>query len=632
MLIVCAAAVCVLCAAAAVRRAEGAAGAGARILGTLVVPAIGLAFIGIFHWPLSLAISIVAAGWQGAGSTRHLCARISLGWKAASLVSKVGVAALAVACAFRAGAALSTPPTDGDSLLYHLPMTAAFAQDHTMWFTRALLYPGSSELAAAIGASAIGSVSGIAVIEFVQILVLALVGFGWARRAGSSIDGATAAGVVAVAMPLVIDQMFTSQNDIFVCVTIASACVLWRLSPRLAAMSLGLASAAKVTSFALIPAVAIVMIIFEGWPFSMGDVVLAIAVAAPWHIRTWVLTGSPVYTIASLGWSSTIAANLGQSWRFVLTALRTYGGLSAVGGVAALAYLVFRQGQNTFARALPWLAITSFVAWIVLPDSAESVRGTLDQIRQGWSLRYVMLLPFILATALPIVLDRVKLVPVSAFIALVAATSAVVRSANLTASNEPRGFTYAVPLLIAGMLVVIALIARVALRARVRSTIARVAAVAAIAIASLTVGAGVKSVAQLWNAAYLQWNTRIPTSSVGLDKAILSSSKVAVVGMRSFPLVGPALERRTYDNVIVESPAAWLTDLRRNGVPILAAAGESGATDQPGFLQPLPVETWISEDMSRDRGVCRISTHGYVRVYGLSVDTCARVLRPAKNG
>ena len=630
LLIVCIAAVFISCSSAALRRGEGAAGAGVRILITLIGPASVLAFVGLFYWPLALAASLVAAAWQGANSTSYLWTRLGEVWSSTSLVSKAALITLAVACAFRAGAALSTPPTEGDSLLYHLPMSAALIQDHTMWFTRALLYPGASELGEALGAASTGTVTGIVAFQLTEILALALVAFGWARRAGASIDGATAAAIVAVALPIVVDQMFTSQNDIVACVTVAAACVLWRPSPRLAAISLGLAAAAKVTAFVLIPAVAIVMIAFEGWPFSVTDVAWAVAISAPWYIRTWFLTGSPLYTVASLGWSSTIAANLAHAWRFVLAALRTYGGLGAVAGIAALAFLVGSRMRTTFARALPWLALASFVAWIVLPDSAESVRGTLDQIRQGWSLRYVILLPFVLATALPVVLDRVPVVPVAAFVALIAAASAVVRSANLSASNEPLGFVYAIPILLALLLVIIGLAARVRASTRTHSASAFIAAGLALVILSLIVVAGTQSVTRLWEAAYLQWSLRIPTSSVGLDTSIASSSKAAVVGMRSFPLVGPTFARRTYDNIIIESPSAWLAELRRSGVPVLAAAGESGAPDQPGFLQPLPVESWISHDIARDAAICKISTHGYVRIYGLTRDECARALRPAQ--
>jgi len=631
LLILCFATVFVFCSAAALRRGEGAAGAAVRILLTLVAPATAIAFVGLFFWPLALAASLIAAAWQGASSTSVLWTRLGGVCRATSLVSKAALMTLALACAFRAGAALSTPPTEGDSLLYHLPMSAAFTQDHSMWFTRALLYPGASELAEAVGAATIGTVTGVVVFQLTQILVLALVGFGWARRAGASIDGATAAAIVAVALPIVVDQMFTSQNDIFVCVTVASACVLWRASPRLAAMSLGMAAAGKVTAFALIPAIAIVLIAIEGWPFSISDVAWAAAVAAPWYIRTWVLIGNPVYTVASLGWSSTIAANFGHAWRLVLAALRTYGGLTAVAGIAALAFFILGRGRSAFARALPWLAVASFIAWIVLPDSAESVTGTLDQIRQGWSLRYVLLLPFVLATALPIVLDRVRAVPLAAFVALIAAASALVRSANLTASNEPLGFLYAIPILAALMLVIVASATHGGASTRVRTAGVCIAVGLALATTSFTIVAGTRSLTLLWNAAYLQWSSRIPASSVGLDKHILSSSKVAVVGMRSFPLVGPTFARRTYDNIIIESPSAWLADLRRSGVPILVAAGESGAPDQPGFLQPLPVEKWISRDIPRDRAICNISAHGYVRIYGLSLDVCAGVLRPAQH-
>ena len=629
LLIACVGVVSIFCLAAALRRGEGAAGASVRILVTLVVPATALAFIGLFYWPIAVGASLLAAAWQGARAAALLKDRLLEVWSATSLVSKVALLAVGVACAFRAGGALSMPPIDGDSMLYHLPMSAALIQDHSMWFTRALLYPAAAELSNAIGGAATGNVNGTVVFELVEILALALVGFGWARRAGASMDGAAAAAVVAIALPLVIDQMFTAQNDIFVCTTVAAACVLWRKAPRLAVISIGLAFAAKVTAFVLVPAIAVVMIVFEGWPFSIGDIGWAAALAAPWYVRNWALTGSPLYTVASLGWSSTLAANFSHTWRFMLSALRTFGGLTAVAGAIALAFFI-TPGRNSFARALPWLAAAAFVSWIVLPDSAESVPGTLDQIIQGWSLRYALLLPFVLATALPIILDRLTLLPLAVLVALVAATSAIVRSANLTASNEPAGFVYGVPLLVAMVVIIIGFLAGTSLKSRRRSTPTAGALAIALVIVSVTMLVGALSIRQFWNASYLQWSPRIPASTVGLDKHVLSHSQVAVVGMRSFPLVGPAFERETWENVIIEAPEAWLARLRKSNISILVAAGESGAPDQPGFLQPLPVEKRISQSV----GVCKLATHGYVRVYGLDSSVCSRTnpnLRPAQH-
>jgi hypothetical protein len=613
-------AVIIYCAAAALHKREGPAGAAVRILVTLLAPATFLAFSGLFYWPLTLGVSLLAAAWQGAALTPQLLGRVRDVWNSMSLVSKVALLALSVACAFRAGSALSTPSIDGDSLLYHLPMSAALIQDHSMWSTRALLYPGAAELGAAIGGAATGNVNGMVAFQMTTIFVLGLVAFGWARKAGASVDGAAATSIIAVALPIVVDQMFTSQNDILFCTVLAAACVLWRSSPRLAGLSLGLAASVKLTALAVVPAVALVMIFFDGWPFSVADIAWAASIAAPWYLRTWVLTGTPLYTVASMGWSSTIAANFASSWRFVLSALRTYGGLAAGAGAVALVFLSMARERNAFARALPWLALMAFASWIVLPNSAESVPGTLDQIRQGWSLRYAVLLPFVLATALPIALDRVPRLPLAAFAALVAAASAIVRSANLTASNEPLGFFYAIPVLIALVLITIALLVRPSVEGGNRSVMGQAAAAVAIAIIGLTITVGAQSVRRLWNPSYLQWSSLIPVSSVILDKHILSSSKVAIVGMRSFAFVGPEFERQTYDNIIIETPASWLARLRRSGVSILAAAGESGSPDQPGFLQPLPVETWISHAA----GVCKIATYNYVRVYGLTETRCAR--------
>ena len=629
LLIACVGAVSIFCMGAALRRGEGAAGAAVRILVTLIAPATALAFIGLFFWPIALGASLLAAAWQGAGASAPLWGRLREVWNATSLVSRVALFAVGVACVYRAGAALSMPPTDGDSLLYHLPMTAALVQDHGMWFTRALLYPGAAELSEAIGGAGAANVNGVVVFELVEILSLGLVGFGWARRAGASIDGAAATAVVAIALPLVIDQMFTAQNDIFACTTIAAACALWRNAPRLAALSIGLAFGAKVTAFVLVPAIAVVMIAFEGWPFSFGDIGWAVALAAPWYVRNLVLTGSPLYTVASLGWSSTLAANFAHTWRLMLSALRTYGGLTVVAGTIALAFLPMRA-RNSFERALPWLAVAAFVSWIALPDSAESVPGTLDQITQGWSLRYALLLPFVLATALPIVLDRLTRVPVAALAALAAATSAIVRSANLTASNEPAGFVYGVPLISALIVIMIGFFAGTSLEARRQSAVTAGALALALIIVSVTMVAGALSIRKFWSASYLQWSPRIPASTVVIDKHVESHSRVAVVGMRAFPLVGPAFERETFENVIIEGPEAWLARLRKSNVSILVAAGESGAPDQPGFLQPLPVETRISQSA----GVCKLATHGYVRVYGLDLSVCSRsdpTLRPTQH-
>jgi hypothetical protein len=601
------------CLAGALRRGEGAAGAAVRITATILVPATLLALLGIFVWPIALGASLIGALWQGRDGLSLLVDRVRVTWSSASAASKVGVLTLLVAVAFRAGAALSTPPTDGDSLLYHLPMTAALSQDHGMWFTRALLYPGAAELGEAIGAATTGNVNGIVAFELVQVFALVLVGYGWARRAGASRDGALACAVVAGALPIVIDQTFTSQNDIFVCVMLASGCVLWRAAPRLAAIALGLVFAAKVTAFILVPAVMLVMLAFEGWPFSIADLFWGWALAAPWYVRTLALSGRPVDSVAVMGWNSTIAAHFATAWPLVLAALRTFGGLAALGGTVALACTVARRDRTRFARALPWLALVMFGAWIVMPNAAESVPGTLDQIRQGWSIRYVLLLPFILATALPIVIDSVTRLPVAGLIALAAAASAVVRSANATASQTALGFVYCVPLLLAALLIIMSLAAR-----RPPARIAWL--LCSLVIWSLTATTGASSMALLWNPTYIQWSRLIPASNAMLEAHVRASSKVAVIGMRSFPLVGANFSRRTYEQVLIMPQQRWLDELRRDGVHVMLAAGLSGSRDQPGFMQPLPAEAAIK----KLPGVCLLATRGYTRVYGLDESTCRR--------
>ena len=615
--------VVVFCSAAATKRVEGAAGAAVRIVATLIAPATALAFLGAFVWPVSISLSVAAAVWQGRGSVRALLQRAQAMWNSLSPAAKAACIVAAAALSLRAGAALSTPPIDGDSLLYHLPITAALVQDHSMWFTRALLYPGASELGDAGGAAATGTVNGTFAFQLVQIIALLLVGYAWARRAGASVDGAVAGAIVAGTLPLVVDQAFTSQNDVFACTLLAAACVLWRPAPRLAAISLGLLFGVKLTAFVLAPAVAIVMIVFEGWPFSVRDIAWAVAVAAPWFIRTLVLTGNPAYTAPSLGWTSTIAANFSHSWPFAISALRIYGGIAALAGAAAVVILQVDRRRNSFARALPWLALAAFAGWIVLPNSAESVPATLDQIRQGWSLRYALLLPFVLATTLPIALDRATRLPLAAFIGLAASASSLVRSANLTASDEPLGFVYGAAL--TGVVVIVGLTVAILQRpSHARLRIGYVAFASAVTLLSAAATAGAHSIRNLWAATYIQWSRLIPASAVALDKRVQGTSALAVVGMRSFPLVGPNFSTRTFEENVTETPSAWLARLRSEGVWILVAGDESGSPDQPGFLKPLPLE----EQIARLPLVCLLKASNAARIYGLERALCAATRRP----
>ncbi len=601
----------VSCAAAALARREGAVGAAVRIVATMLAPATAFAFLGVLLWPVTLSASVAAALWQGRGCVPAVSDRVRAIWSSTSLVSKVSIVALVVAIAFRAGTALALPPTDGDSLLYHLPITAVLIQDHTMWFTRALLYPGAVELGEAVAGAITGNVSGVIAFEMMQVLALILVGYGWARRAGASQDGAVATAVVAGALPIAVDQMFTSQIDIFVCAMLAAACALWRPAPRLAAIAIGLLFAAKATAFLLVPAVGVVMLAFEGWPFSLIDVTWACALAAPWYIRTWALSGRPIDTVAVMGWSSTIAAHFVAVWPFMVAALRSFGGFGAFVGIIALAYAATRRDRTRFARAIPWLAAVAFIAWTIMPTAAENVPNTLDQIREGWSIRYLMLLPFILATALPIVADRLTPFPIAGFVALIAAASAVVRSANLTSSQTALGFAFALPLLVVVLLLAFAIASRY-------QVVRMLCLASALTACALVTVAGARSFEHYWNATYIQWSPHIPANDAYLDPHVVAGTKVGIIGMRSFPLVGPDFSRRTYEQILKGSAAQWLDQLRHSEVHVLLAAGLSGSPDQPGFGQPLLAERAIQALP----GVCLLAVRGTARVYGLDGTAC----------
>lgn len=606
LLVVCVGAIGAYCLSAALRRGEGAAGGAVRFVATLVAPATALAFAGIFFWPIALAMSVCAAVLQGRGALQLLADRFAAVLRALSPATIAASLVLAAVVSLRCAAALSSPPADGDGLAYHLPMTAAMLQDHSMWFTRTVLYPGAGELIDAIGGGALGAQSGRAIIECGVLLSLLLAAYGWARRAGARADGAVAAAVVAAAMPITVDQMLTSQNDLLVCAMAASACALWRPAPRLAAIALGLVMATKVTGLLLVPAIGLVMLAFEGWPFSLSDVAWAVALAAPWFVRTLLLAGTPLYSVASLGWSSTIAGNYARCWWWTLTAIRNYGSLAAILAPLGLAFAAFRRGRPALAGALPWLALASYVAWTLMPNGAESVAGTLDQIRSGWSIRYAAMLPFVLATSFAIVVDSTFKIRLAGLVAIVVAAGAVQRTVGATAALDPNAFLYLLPVGACALALALALVAR-------RSATRAAWLSAGILAWSWAGAAGAQDIERSWNAKYLQWNVHIPPSNVIGDSRIHGDSSVAVVGMRSFPLVGPDFRRRVYEHVVASSPAAWLAQLRRDGVALLVATGDTGSPFEPTYLQRLPDEI----EVSGAAGVSLLTTDGYVRVYSL---------------
>jgi hypothetical protein len=90
--------------------------------------------------------------------------------------------------------------------------------------------------------------------------------------------------------------------------------------------------------------------------------------------------------------------------------------------------------------------------------------------------------------------------------------------------------------------------------------------------------------------------------------------------MRSFPLVGPTFARRTYEDIPIRTRLSWLDRLRRSGVPVLVAAGESGSPAERDFMHALQQEL----DIARAPGVCLLATYSAARIYGLDQQTCIR--------
>lgn len=135
---------------------------------------------------------------------------------------------------------LSRPLLDGDSLLYHLPNAAAFAQSHSIWSVRApyWIYPPASELFTA-GLFAAAGRWALPLAGALAALLLAARLYERARESGAPAYACGAAAVAFICTPVAAFQSGTLQNDLwlaaFVVEVLSLADASW-ISPAVCAL------------------------------------------------------------------------------------------------------------------------------------------------------------------------------------------------------------------------------------------------------------------------------------------------------------------------------------------------------------------------------------------------------------
>jgi hypothetical protein len=251
---------------------------------------------------------------------------IGLDWKNLSRIEWALVALIAVPVVLAVIAALA-PPVAKDTLLYHYALPKAYIARHgipfiegniasylplgaEMHFVWAMLLGGSISQRAAEAAA--GGVS----VWFFLLLIIAV--YGWVRELTLDRRSALVAALTVASVPTAYYVAASGYIDnalaLFVTLSVYALSRWWGSEANgwlvLVAIFLGSALSIKLTSIFIFAAFALVMLLRARkaknesrlLAMSLGALIVAGIFAAPWYLRTWKETGSPVFPFYMSMW------------------------------------------------------------------------------------------------------------------------------------------------------------------------------------------------------------------------------------------------------------------------------------------------------------------------------------------
>ncbi len=223
------------------------------------------------------------------------------------------------------GDAVTRYPTGWDGLHYHLLLAVEWARDHAMNLAPGVIHQSFPENGMIVPCLlAFAKLERLlTIVHLPKALLLAAVIFGLVRAVGAGRRGAIAGTCVALSVPIVVFQSFSSYIDLYAAVSWLSAllALVWatRVSTDvqrrglliMAGLSAGVALGSKTTYLVLVAMLGIVAVAVE-WirPLNFRrDVrrparnavvfgVAALACSAFWFVRGTVQAGNPVYPLA----------------------------------------------------------------------------------------------------------------------------------------------------------------------------------------------------------------------------------------------------------------------------------------------------------------------------------------------
>jgi hypothetical protein len=333
----------------------------------------------------------------------------------------VGLAVVAGAVTIAAWAAPTVESFDHgirgfDSLWYHLPWAASFAQTGHITPLRftdvdylSQFYPATSELIHAIGIVLLGRDTLSPMVNLIWLGLSLLAAYCIGRPRG--LGGLTLVGAaLAFATPaLVSSQAGSAANDIVGVFFLLAAVAVWvnaegdQAGLVLAAVAAGLAIGTKLSLVAPVLALTIAVLVLDRRPLRwLVPLVLA---GGYWYVRNLIAVGNPVpwtglggvlatpapplqqntgfsivhYLGNSHVWTHVfgpgLVAGLGPWWPLVLA-------LTIAGPLLCLAW----PGADRTTRALGAVAFASLLAYLVTPETAAGPAG--DPLGFAFNLRY----------------------------------------------------------------------------------------------------------------------------------------------------------------------------------------------------------------------------------------------------
>jgi hypothetical protein len=221
------------------------------------------------------------------------------------------------------------PPTAKDTLQYHIALPKAYAAAAGLVdvpYNIASFFPAGAEmtgLSAMLAGRALGMRVGEAAFGatlFMFLPVLLVVIYGWARQQGLDRAWSVLAAALVVTVPTVAEEAASAYVDValalYLALAIEAAARWWTSLDRSAlahmGLALGFALGVKVLSgfgFLFVG----LLVLLRARTAARASAVLgplaalgvALALAAPWYVRTWVRTGSPVFPFFAGLWKGT---------------------------------------------------------------------------------------------------------------------------------------------------------------------------------------------------------------------------------------------------------------------------------------------------------------------------------------